>query len=146
MESQLRRVDTKCRSKLLKYRRNEKDSDRIPLVLTFSNALPSVRDILKKRQKTLYKSDRMKEIFPDIPILAFRQDTNLQDILIHKKHNKMFFGQQSKCEPCGKSCALCPYIQDTCTITDCDGTEYNVRNYINCKSTNVIYASFLQEM
>jgi hypothetical protein len=32
-------------------------------------------------------------------ILAFRRDKNLKDIIVHKKHNSLFFKQEHKCEP-----------------------------------------------
>ena len=42
-------------------------------------------------------------------ILAFRRDKNLKDILVHKKHNSMFFKQEHKCEPCSRNCANVVY-------------------------------------
>ena len=45
---------------------------------------------MRKRHQTLLNSDRLSEIFPKQPIIAFRRDKNLQDILVHKKHNNMF--------------------------------------------------------
>jgi hypothetical protein len=36
----------------------------------------------------------MKKGFTKPPILAFRRDKNLKDILVHKKHNSMFFKQE----------------------------------------------------
>jgi len=145
VDSQLQRVDNAKREDLLTYKNHSNNIDRVPLVLTFSRALPNIRNILAKRQKTLQKSDRMKNIFAATPILAFRRDANLQDILVHKKHNKMFFNKPHKSEPCGKNCAICPYIVDTDKFTGHDGTQYNVRNYINCKSCNVVYAIFCKK-
>ena len=142
VESQLRRVDNKCRADLLKYKNKTSNIDRVPLVLTFNSALPNVSKILQKRHKTLQNSDKLKNVFPNTSILSFRRDTNLQDILIHKKHNNMFFRKPNKSEPCGKNCALCPYLQDTDKFHDTNGKQYSVRNYINCKSVNVVYAIF----
>jgi hypothetical protein len=51
----------------------------------------------------------MKKVFIKPPILAFRRDKNLEDILVHKKHNSMFLKQEHKCEPCSRNCAICPY-------------------------------------
>ena len=82
----------------------------------------------------------MKRIFGKTPIVAYRRDTNLQDILIHKKHNKAFFGNKNRCEPCGKKCAICPYIQNTDTVKDDEGKD--TKSVINCKAVNVAYAIF----
>ena len=78
--------------------------------------------------------------------MAFKRDTNLQDILVHKKHNNLFFSKPNRCEPCGKICAVCPYIMASDKFEDHGGKHYNVKNYINCQSTNVVYAVFLQEV
>jgi len=32
----------------------------------------------------------MKDAFPDPPLVSYRRDANLEDILVHKKHNKMY--------------------------------------------------------
>lgn len=142
---QFSRVDKLKRSDLLEDKERRKVNERVPLALVYSRALPDVRKILRRKQKTLHQSDRMKEVFPDVPIVAFRRDSNIQDILVHKKHNAIFFSKPNKCEPCRKSCALCPYLQDTNIFRDNNGTVYHVRNYVNCKSSNVVYAIFCKK-
>ena len=142
VEEQLEKVDKNNRTNLLQYRKKKNSSDRVPLVLTFNAGLPNIHTILKKHQKTLYKSQRMKTVFKKTPIVSFKRDTNLQDILIHKKHNRLFFGQTNKCEPCGKDCAICPYVLDTSEIKNNEGEKFKIRNHINCKSVNVVYALF----
>ena len=76
-------------------------------------------------------------------ILAFRRDKNLKDILVHKKHNSLFFKQEHKCEPCSRNCAICPYVRNTHTFTNFEGKTFNVNNYINCTMANVAYALFV---
>lgn len=142
VDKELRKVDKLNRDDLLKYRQKDQKMDRVPMVLTFSNSLPNVRNVLRKNMSLLHTSDRMKEVFPIQPILAYRRDSNLQDILVHKKHNRMFFQQSMKCEPCNKKCALCPYILNSSTFTNFRGDTFNVKNFINCKSENVVYAIF----
>jgi hypothetical protein len=108
------------------------------LVLTFSRALPNIGQIVRKHLPELHTSDRMKEIFPNPPITAFRRDNNLQGILVHKKHNKLFltaeflrFLQIQK---------VCDFEADT--FIGVNGASYKVRNQITCKSTNVVYAVY----
>ena len=72
-------------------------------------------------------------------IVAFRWDKNLKDILFHKKHNSLFFKQEHKCEPCSWNCA---YVRKTHTFTSFEGKTFNVKNYINCTTANVVYALF----
>ena len=86
---QLEKVDKLYRQHLLNYNQ-PKNSDRIPLVLTYSDALPNIHSILWKHMNTLHRSDELKEIFPTPPLVAYRRDKILQEIIIHKKHNNMF--------------------------------------------------------
>ena len=54
----------------------------------------------------------MMKIFLEAPITAYRRDTNIQDILVHSKYNKIF-RQETKTEgtyKCGKKCAVCEYL------------------------------------
>ena len=81
----------------------------------------------------------MKEIFPEPPIVAFKRDNNLKDILVHKKHNLMFYKHTNKCHPCGKKCALCPHIMETETFTANDGNFYYIQGNIDCKTVGVVY-------
>jgi len=116
---------------------------RVPLVLTFSRALPNVGSILRRHLPTLHRSDEIKQVFPEVLLVAFRRDSNIQDILVHKKHNRQFFNQGNSCGPCGaERCAVCPYIVAADTFTSAEGVTYKVRNKMTCKSTNVVYAVF----
>ena len=143
MEKELQKVDAKPREDLLTYRNKEHKNTRVPLVLTFSRALPNVGGILRKHLPTLYRSDEMKRVFPEVSMVAFRRDSNLQDILVHKKHNRQFFAQSNSSGPCGaKRCAVCPYVISADTFTSAEGITYKVRNQITCTSTNVVYALY----
>ena len=93
----------------------------------------------------LHTSDEMKQIFTEAPILAFKKDKNLQDILVHKKHNNLSFSKLNRCEPCGKYCAVCLYMMTSDKFEDHGGKQYNVKNYINCQSTNVVYVVFCKK-
>ena len=72
----------------------------------------------------------MKKVFIKPPILAFRRDKNLKDILFHKKHNSMFFKQEHKCETCSRNCAICQYVRNTHTFTNFEGKTFNVKNIL----------------
>ena len=47
--------------------------------------LPEVGEIVRKNMDTLYKSEHLKEVFKQPPVLAYRRDRNLGDILVHGK-------------------------------------------------------------
>ena len=54
----------------------------------------------------------------------------------------MFFKQEHKCETCSRNCAICQYVRNTDTFTNFEGKTFNVKNYINGTTTNVVYALF----
>ena len=145
-EKELRKVDKLDRSNLLNYRKNTSKNNRVPFVVNYSKGLPDIHKILRNRQKILENSDRLKSAFRDMPIVAFRRDKNLKDILVHKKHNNQFFRQENMCEPCGaKKCVLCQYVHKSHNFQDCKGRKYKIKNYINCKSSNVVYGIFCKK-
>jgi hypothetical protein len=127
IDSELKKVDKLDRNNLLQYRTDKYKADRVPLVLTYSKGLPHVREIIKKKMTVLHKSEKMKKVFIKPPILAFRRDKNLKDILVHKKHNSMFFKQEHTCESCSRNCAICPYVRNTNTFTNFEGKTFNVK-------------------
>jgi hypothetical protein len=54
-EKQLKKVDNLDRENLLQYN-TKKQNNRVPLVITYSKALPNIHEILKKNMKILYNS------------------------------------------------------------------------------------------
>ena len=138
IEQQLQKVDKLEREKLLDDTTNKKDnSHRVPLVLTFSKLLPDVGNILRKHQATLHQSERMREIFKEPPLLAFRRDRNLCDVLVHRKTDKILGRKEEQC-----ACDICKsIIKDT--IPDTKGEKhYNVIKDATCKDRNLIYSLF----
>ena len=124
------------RTSLLEYKNNDSNEDRIPLTLTFNNTLPNIQKIVHNRLNVLHRSDKMKSIFPMAPIAAFRRDANLEDILVHSKHNKMF--EKDRVSKCIKKCAICKFITDE-TIHQVKDVRFVFNDKICCKSTNVVY-------
>ena len=65
----------------------------------------------------------MSKVLQKPPILAYRHNKHLKEILVHKKHNAMCFKHQNKCEPCKKNCAICPNVRNTETFSNFDGSN-----------------------
>ena len=92
------------RQYLLQYN-TKKQNNRVPLVLAYSKALPDIHTILRKNMKTLYKSERMKNVFKELPIASYKRSKNIKDILVHRKHSIPFNNRENGCKRCGKNCA-----------------------------------------
>ena len=121
------------RGKLLKNKNKKNQSDRGPLVLTYSKLLPDVRTILRKHQATLHKSERMREVFGKPPLLAFRRDKNLCDVLVHRKTDTILGQKEENC-----ACDVCESIVKD-TISDNGEKSYSVVKDATCKDRNLVY-------
>ena len=73
LEKQLTKADALDRKELLKYN-TKKSNDRVPLVLTFSDALPNVHNIVRQRITTLHNSEKRREVFPAPQLIAYRRE------------------------------------------------------------------------
>ena len=62
------------------------ESKRGILVLRYHPKLKSVSDIIKKHCTTMVKDPILQKIFPERPMLAFRQPPNLRSQLVRAKH------------------------------------------------------------
>ena len=69
------------REYLLRYN-IKKQNNRLPLVLVYSKALPDIYTILRKNMKTLCKSQRMKNVFKELPIISYKRIKNIKDIQV----------------------------------------------------------------
>ena len=53
--------------------------------------------------KILYNSEKMKRIIDESPIVSYKRDKNIKDILVHRKQNLQFDGKEIGCRACGKN-------------------------------------------
>ena len=58
--------------------------ERIPFITTYNPSLPSIFSI-KKHYNLLLSSDRCKNVFLHLPVVAFRRSPNLRDLLVTAK-------------------------------------------------------------
>ena len=136
IESQLVKVDKMDRSDLLVYKDKKKNQNRVPLVVTYAKQLPETQKISRAHMPLLHNSERMQHIFAEPPLVAFRRDRNLSDILVHGKHNKIFKNRDED-HGCSKQkeCSICPLI--TCEALNAIEIRTGHRN--NCETSKVIY-------
>jgi len=68
--------------------------------------------------KTLHKSERMKNVFKELPIVSYKRNKNIKDILVHRKHSIQFYNRENGCKRCGKNCALCKHLIESSKFQD----------------------------
>ena len=94
-------------------RKKPKDTlgDRVPLVVTYHPQLPKLSIILRKHLPILHVSERMKQIIPNVPLVAYRRPKNLKDLLVRatlKPPQQSYEGTRQ----CGRPrCKTCEHIK-----------------------------------
>ena len=79
----------------------------------------------------------MRNVFKDLPIVAYRRDTNLCDVLVHGKTNRTL---RKVNQPCQDGCDMCALIA-VAAIQDSMGQKtFDVIKNVNCQQRNVVYA------
>jgi hypothetical protein len=134
IENQLRKVDILDRESLLKGSSKKTSEQRIPLVVTYSKLLPDIRTILRKHETTLYQSERMRNVFSKPPLLAYRRDRNIADVLVHTKTNKALQTSTDSCV-----CAICQAMYKKDVMDTAGQRSYKTIQQVDCTTRNVVY-------
>ena len=119
-----------------------KETERPVLVIHYDPRLPSVSQIIMKHYRTMVQDPHLKEVFPLPPLVAYRRQKNLKQILVRAKIPSLPSRPKRKIlgmKKCNK-CVYCSYI------TTGDHVKATASNYhhqiiqeVNCTSSNVIY-------
>ena len=63
----------------------QKTTDRPVFVIHYDPRLPSVNAIVKKHWRVMTQYPKLKEVFPDPPLIAYKRQKNLRQVLIRAK-------------------------------------------------------------
>ncbi|XP_056413371.1 uncharacterized protein LOC130356211 isoform X2 [Hyla sarda] len=142
-----RRAQTTDRKNLLLPNSNTKPKvdETLRFVSTYNNQWGRIKDILTDNWNILLSDARVRAVIPERPLLVSRRAPNLKDLFTRSHFQKptrqtgtgtRYVGSF----PCG-NCNICQYMTPTRTfLNPLDGREYKLKKYVNCKSTQVIYA------
>lgn len=77
----------------------------------------------------------MRRVFPAPPVLAFRRDRNLVDVLVHTKTNRALNQHKNDC-----TCVTCDMIWKS-DVADTTNTKlFSTCQSVDCTTRNVVYA------
>ena len=147
IKEQIKRVEYLNRDSLLeeKTRNNEPN---IYLSVTYSRALPNLKEVMLKHWHILKVNPMFEKIFEKPPLLSFRRNKNLKDLIgsnviengkIKKRVTPKIKG---KCSPCfsSKKNLCCNQIKDTTTFQSNQTKKiFDIYHNVNCKSKHIIY-------
>lgn len=127
--SDVERAAAKDRQSLRAYRERSRDQ-RIPLVLTYDDRLPEVREVVNENWKILHINTKESRKFTEKPRICYRRNKNLRDIIGQTKltNGKVLRTKEratGKCTPCrGRSDAMCcSHVVNTNVFTDRTGRK-----------------------
>ena len=81
VEESIEKAKTVDRSSLLIYNEKKKNK-RVPLVLTYDSRLNKASRTVSEQMSTLHMDEKLCKIFPDPPLISFRRNRNLRDLLV----------------------------------------------------------------
>ena len=124
-------------------KKEKKKSSRIPFVITYHPALPSVSNILNRAWRIMIKNEHMKKVFKEPPMVAYRQPKNssLRQLLVKAKlpvREKRKNPGMKKCLKPG--CNTCPFVVETKTIrSSTNKFQVDIKASVDCETTNLVY-------
>ena len=136
--TQINRAITIPRNELLNKIKTS-NTERLPLTVTYNRTLPDLKTIIDKNWHILKIEPKLKEIFAESPILAFKRNKNFRDIIggnklfDHRKILNVKKFNKGKCKPCfTRSINLC------CKqLNPKQKSEYSVNSKINTHRNDV---------
>ncbi|XP_069584088.1 uncharacterized protein [Ranitomeya imitator] len=125
----------------------KKETDKFVRFITgYHTQWNQVRDILNNHWRILTADTQTAQVISPRPLVTAKRAPNFRDILTRSHYSrpthKLNRGIVLKGSfPCG-NCTVCTYMHPTrdSFINPTDQTPHRLKSYINCKTSNVIYA------
>ena len=140
VRNQVLRARKFSRETLLEKENLGTQEQKLTFNITYYPAFRNIGNILKKTHILLAPDKDHKNVFPDVPIIGFRNGRSIKDHLVRASlpKDKILFGS----EPCGKKrCQVCNHISKTDSFISSDSAEtFKIQSGpLNCDSEKVIY-------
>ena len=118
LKTQIQRASDVPRTDALKNKPRTQ-TETIPFVITYNPALPNIARIIHQHSNVLYSSDRCRNVFKNLPLVAYRRCKNISDILVRAQLTETPESSNSRASPCSfqcnsRNCTTCPYIEHGC--------------------------------
>ena len=136
------------RDSILSNKTNSVRKSVIPFLVTYSPALPNIREIIKKLWDILNINNTFRIVFRATLVTTFSKNISLRQIIgtnTTRYYQKLLKVKQNvtkgECIPCNTSrCLSCQQIIAATTFESTQRKEkFHIYHNISCKSNNVIY-------
>ncbi len=118
---------------------NRDNNSRIPLVITYHPTNSQVVKILMSNFKLLQECKDTENIFKDPPLVAYRRDKNLSDILVRSADPKPT-NQPGTFSCTRRTCTTCSHVNSAPCVIGNTGT-FNIKDSFDCTSRNLVYVT-----
>uniref|UniRef100_A0A1B8XYI2 Helix-turn-helix domain-containing protein n=2 Tax=Xenopus tropicalis TaxID=8364 RepID=A0A1B8XYI2_XENTR len=137
--SELLRSDTRIENNLLKE---------VRYIGTFSNQWAEIKSIMTKHWDILRGDPDLRDVLPSKPTMVARRALSLSDTLVHSHFVEKGLDKPAhfltptigsyRCH----NCEACQYVKPMKTFKHLiSGKNYEIRQFINCRTSGVIYAA-----
>ena len=100
-----------------------------------------LKNQLKELHVILACDEAQKKVFPEVPIIGFKNNKNLKSHLV--RATLPYINKVGRCEPCGGKrppCQLCSNMKNTITFKSKHSNHvYQIKKNFNCNSKIVVY-------
>ena len=116
-------------------------TERAVLAITYNPMLPSITQIVTKHWRSMIKNRHIHEIFPQPPMVAYKQSPNLKQVLCRARLQCTTRPQRQKIGmlKCTKSCNVCCYLNKTKEIVSKTNEKFQMVGQFGCHTTGIIY-------
>ena len=122
--------------------------------MTYNPRNPNLIQIIRKYWPLLHTNRTLHRLFPNEPMIAFRRETNLRDMLVRAKieyppsinEKRMYKLRNTTCPVI--TCKYCKYIRKDQSVQSsfmCAPYKTRVECRISCLTTNVVYCITCQK-
>ena len=114
-------------------------STRPILVLTSHPHNNTARNILLQNFSILQHDVTTGPAFPQPPLVAYRRDRNLKDLLVRSRLSTPVPPDQPVAIPCDRPCLTCPFLNPSKSISF-PTLDWRIVDSFSCTDRNVVYA------
>ena len=119
---------------------NQEKQNKINFNITYHPVFRNVRKILEELHVIPASDDGHKKVFPDVPMIGFKNNKNLKAHLVRSQLPDL--DEVGRSKPCGgrRPCHLCENMKDTCTFKSKHLDKvHKINKKYNCNSKMAVY-------
>ena len=136
------KVSTLSRREVMEPKHRQ-SKDRVPLVFTYHPSTEKVVSAIMDNTHLLEEDASTNRIFTEAPLVAYRKDRSLRDLLVHSQLSPLQHTREAadqgtyKCNR--RRCNTCQYVSSG-TFVKGPKSTWHIKNHFTCTTTNIIYA------